>query len=175
MLKFLLAVHLVLVVFAIGPLVHAATTASRGVRRGDGVATASAARMLRIYAYASVLVVIAGMGLMSQKRHTYDSTIGGYRLTPTGKRVPVDFLLSGTGSEHVAEFSDVWIWLSLVLWLLAMAVVLGVLVPTLNRVTKLIEAEDSVITLTARVAAAGGIVALMFLAIVVIMVYKPGS
>ena len=147
MLKFLLAAHLVFVVFAIGPLVHAATTASRGVRRGDGAATASAARMLRIYAYVSVLVVIAGFGLMSQKED-------GVKL---------------------AEFSDVWIWLSLVLWLLAMAVVLGVLVPTLNKVTKLIEAEDSVVTVTARVAAAGGVVALIFLAIVVIMVYKPGS
>jgi hypothetical protein len=147
MLNFLLAAHLVLVVFAIGPLVHAATTASRGVRRGDGVATASAARTLRIYAYVSVLAIVAGMGLMSQKED----------------------------GAKLGEFSDTWIWLSLVLWLLAMALVLGVLVPTLNRVTKLIEAQDSVVTLTARVAAAGGVVALTFLAIVIIMVYKPGS
>jgi hypothetical protein len=145
--NFLLAAHLVFVVFAIGPLVHAATTASRGVRRGDGVATASAARMLRIYAYVSVLVVIAGFGLMSQKRH----------------------------GQKIAEFSDTWIWLSVLLWLLAMAIVLGVLVPTLNTVTKLIEAEDSVVTRTARVAAAGGVVALIFLVVVVLMVYKPGT
>ncbi|MDT4916976.1 MAG: hypothetical protein QOH89_1676 [Pseudonocardiales bacterium] len=147
MTNFLLAAHLVFVVFAIGPLVHAATTASRGVRRGDGVATASAARMLRIYAYVSVLVVIAGFGLMSQKRH----------------------------GQKIAEFSDTWIWLSVLLWLLAMAIVLGVLVPTLNTVTKLIEAEDSVVTRTARVAAAGGVVALIFLVVVVLMVYKPGT
>jgi hypothetical protein len=146
-LKILLAAHLVFAVFAIGPLVHAATTASRGVRRGDGAATANAARTLRIYAYASILVVIAGFGLMSQKEH----------------------------GEKVAEFADTWIWLTLLLWLAAMAVVLGVLVPTLNKVTKEIEAENSVVTLTARVAAAGGIVALIFLAVVVIMVYKPGS
>jgi hypothetical protein len=147
MLKFLLAAHLVFVVFAIGPLVHAATTASRGVRRGDGVATATAARTLRVYAYVSVLVVIAGFGLMSQK-------IRG---------------------EKIAEFSDVWIWLSVLLWLLAMAVVLGVLVPTLDKVTTSIQAEESVVTLTARVAAAGGVVALIFLAIVIVMVYKPGT
>lgn len=158
MLKFLLAAHLVLVVFAIGPLVHAATTASRGVRRGDGTAVAASARVLRIYAYVSLLVIVAGFGLMSQK---VPYTGGWTNGRPAGK--------------PVAEFSDTWIWLSLVLWLVAMVIVLGVLVPTLNKVTKLIDAQDSVVTLTARVAAAGGVVALIFLAIVIIMVYKPGA
>lgn len=147
MLKFWLAAHLVFVVFTIGPLVHAATTAGRGVRRGDGVATASAARTLRIYAYVSVLVIVAGMALMSQKEH----------------------------GQKLAEFSNTWIWLSLVLWAVAMGVVLGVTVPTLNKASKLIEAQDSVVTLTGRVAASGGVVALIFLVIVVLMAYKPGS
>jgi hypothetical protein len=147
MLKFWMAAHLVLVVFTIGPLVHGATTAARGVRRGDGTATASSARMLRIYAYVSVLVIIAGMALMSQKED--------------GKKL--------------AEFGNTWIWLSLVLWAVAMSVILGVTVPTLNKASKLIEAQDSVVTLTARVAASGGAVALIFLVIVVLMAYKPGS
>jgi hypothetical protein len=147
MLKFLLAAHLVLVVFTIGPLMHVAKTASRGIRHGDATATRSAARSLRIYAYVSVLVVIAGMGLMSQKRH-------------------------GT---KVAEFSDTWIWLSLLLWLVAMAVVLAWLVPTLTKVTKLIEAEDSVVAYTARVIVGGSIVAAIFFAVIVLMVYRPGS
>ena len=68
MLKLLLALHLVFAVFAIGPLVHAATTAGRGIRRATAPPPPSSSRMLRIYAYVSVLVVIAGMGLMSQKR-----------------------------------------------------------------------------------------------------------
>lgn len=143
----LLAAHLILAVFAIGPLVHAATTAGRGVRTGDGVATASASRMLRIYAYVSVLVVVAGMGLMSQKED-------GHKL---------------------GEFSDTWIWLSALLWLVAVGLVLGVIVPTLDRATKQIAGQQSVVTLTARVAASGGVVALLFLVIIVLMVYKPGS
>jgi hypothetical protein len=147
MLKFWLAAHLVFVVFAIGPLVHAASTAGRGVRRGDGVATAAASRVLRIYAYVSVLVIIAGMALMSQKED----------------------------GEKLAEFSDTWIWLSLTLWVLAMGIVLGLIVPTLNKATKRIEAQDSVVTLTARVAASGGLVALIFFVVIVLMVYKPGS
>lgn len=147
MFKLLLAAHLVLAVFAVGPLVHAATTAGRGIRTGDGAATASASRMLRIYAYASVLVVVVGFGLMSQKED----------------------------GEKVAEFGEAWIWVSALLWLVAAALVLGVIVPTLDRATKQIAAQESVVALTARVAASGGVVALLFVVIVVLMVYKPGA
>jgi hypothetical protein len=146
-LNFWLAAHLVFVVFAIGPLVHAATTAARGVRRGDGAATAASARMLRIYATVSLLVIVAGMGLLSQKEN----------------------------GQKLGEFSQTWVWLSLVLWALAMALVFAVIVPTLNTVTKRIEAQESVVTLTGRVAAAGGIVGVIFFVVVVVMVYRPGG
>jgi hypothetical protein len=147
MFKILLALHLLFAIFAIGPLAHAATTASRGVRRGDGVATASAARMLRIYSYASVLVILLGGALMSQKRR----------------------------GRSVAEFGDTWIWLSLVLWVVGIAVVLGLIVPTLDRATQRIAAQESVVALTGRVAAGGGIVGAIFAAIVFLMTYKPGG
>jgi uncharacterized membrane protein len=161
-LKFLLALHLVLAVFVIGPLVWAATTAGRGVRTGDGAATAASARILRMYAYVSVLVVGVGFGLMSQKKK------------PAGLRRYADYLPQPK-SRPIAEFSDTWIWLSLLLWAIAVGLVLLVIVPTLNRATRLIEAQESVVTLTARIAAAGGVVGLLFIAIVVLMAYKPGS
>lgn len=147
MLKVLLTLHLLFAVFAVGPLVHAATTAARGVRRSDGTATASASRTLRIYAYASVLVVLLGFGLMSQKRR----------------------------GQQLGEFGDTWVWLSLVLWVVAVALVLGLIVPTLDRATKLISEQAPVAAFTARVAAAGGAVGLIFLAVVVLMVYRPGG
>ena len=150
MFDILLALHLLFAIFAVGPLVHGATTAARGVRTGDGAATASAARMLKIYAYASVLVVILGFGLMSAK-------------PKYGK------------AAHVAEFSETWIWVSALLWLVAMALVLGLVVPTLERATARIKGEQSVATLTGRVAAGGGVVALIFVAIVFLMVYQPGG
>ncbi len=149
MVKFVFALHLLFAIFAIGPLVHAATTAGRGVRTGNGVATASAARMLKIYAYTSVLVVIAGMALASMN-------------DPDNK------------GHKIGEFSQTWIWLSLVLWLAAIAIVLAVIVPTLNKATALIQEQGSVVTLTARVAASGGIVGLIFAVIVFLMVYQPG-
>ncbi len=147
MFRILLALHLLLAVFAVGPLAHAVTTAGRGIRRGDGNATAYAARMARIYTYASVLVVVLGFALMSSKRN----------------------------GHKVAEFSDTWAWLSLLLWVAAAVLSLAVVVPTLDRATTLIEAEQSVVTLTARVAAAGGVIGLLFAAIIVLMVYRPGS
>ncbi len=147
MVKLLLTLHLLFAVFAIGPLVHAATTAGRGIRRGDAAATASSSRVLRIYSYVSVLVIIAGLALMAQKRR----------------------------GEKLGEIGDVWIWLSLVLWVGAVALVLFVVVPTLDKATTLIGQEASVASLTGRVAAAGGVVGLVFAVIVVLMVYRPGG
>jgi hypothetical protein len=145
----LLALHLLFAVFAVGPLVAAATTAGRGVRQGDGAATAASSRMLKIYAYASVLVVVVGMGLMSAN-------------DPDEK------------GQKVGAIGQTWIWLSLVLWVIAIGLVLGVVVPTLEKATTLIGEEKSVVSLTGRVAAAGGVVGILFAVIIFLMVYRPG-
>jgi hypothetical protein len=150
MYKILLALHLLFAIFAIGPLVHAATTAGRGVRTGDAAATASSARILRIYAYASLLVVIAGIGLMSSPSPRHPS-------------------------QHVAEFSDTYIWVSLILWAAAVAIVLALVIPTLDQASAGIARQDSVVALTGRIAAGGGVVAVLFAGIVFLMVYRPGS
>jgi hypothetical protein len=148
--QILLALHLLFAIFAIGPLVHAATTAGRGLRRSDAGATAASARTLRIYAYASVLVVIVGMALMSVKDPVHPS-------------------------RHLGEIGQLWIWLSLVLWGAAIAMTLAVLVPSLTRATKAIaESGSSGSALTARVAATGGLIGLIFAGIVFLMVYQPG-
>jgi hypothetical protein len=143
----LLAIHLLFAIFAIGPLAHAATTAARGIRKSDPVATAASARMLRIYSYTSLLVVVAGAALMSVKRN----------------------------GETVGEFSDLWIWLSLVLWLVSVALVLAFVVPALTRVTRELGEGAAVSTMTGRVAAVGGIVGVLLAVIVFLMVYRPGS
>lgn len=148
MFKILLAVHVLAAIFAIGPLVHAATTASRGIRTGDGAATVASARMLRIYSYASVVVVIVGFALMS--------TTSAY----THKRT--------------ADFGETWIWLSVILWAAAVALALAVLEPGLKRAGTLIASGEPTAPLVGRVAAAGGIVGLIFAGIVFLMVYRPG-
>lgn len=146
----MLALHLLVAIFTIGPLVHAATTAGRGVRTGDAAATASSSRVLRIYAMASVLVVIFGFGLMSAK-------------APWNPK------------QNVAGFGETWIWLSTVLWLVAVALILAVIVPTLDKATALIGKQQSVVSMTGKIAAFGGIVGIIFVGIVFLMVYQPGK
>ncbi|MGN6251943.1 MAG: DUF2269 family protein [Marmoricola sp.] len=150
MFKILLALHLLTAVFAIGPLVGAATTAARGLRSNDAAATASAARTLTIYSYASILVIIFGFGLLSSK-------------TPYG--------------DHGApgDFGDLWVWLSLVLWVVALGITLGLVVPALRQATATVGAAGDLRSLSARVGAGGGVVALIFAVIVFLMVYQPGS
>ncbi|MDQ6851355.1 MAG: hypothetical protein M3070_15715 [Actinomycetota bacterium] len=150
MFKLVFAVHLLFAIFVVGPLVHATTTASRGIRTGDAAASASAARVVREYSYASVLVVLAGIGLMSLN-------------SPDHK------------GEKVAEFGDTWIWLSVLLWLVAVVIGLTVVVPALTKAAKVIGEQGSVATLTARAGGAGGVVGLIFAGIVFLMVYQPGS
>ncbi|MGO4255791.1 hypothetical protein [Marmoricola sp. RAF53] len=150
MFKILLTLHLLTAIFAIGPLVHAATTAARGLRTADASATASSARTVTIYSYVSVLVVVFGFGLMSAKA-------------------------PWNPDENVASFSDPYIWISALLWLVAVGLGLGVIAPALEQATTRIGAGESVDNLKGRVAASGGVVGLIFAAIVFLMVYKPGS
>lgn len=146
----MLALHLLFAIFAVGPLVHAVTTAVRGVRQGDATATAASARMARIYAYASVLVVIFGFGLMSSTSPYTDT--------------------------EVAQFSETWIWLSLVLWLVAMAIVLADTAPSLTRAAKQLTAGQTLApAVRTRIAAGGGITGILLAVIVFLMVYQPGS
>lgn len=149
MYQIMLALHLLFAIFAIGPLAHAVTTASRGLRHGDSVAMAASARMTRIYAYASVLVVIFGFGLMSST-------------DPDTHQV-------------VAKFSQSWIWISLLLWLVAVVLALAVITPALDTASREVTAGKPTGSLTARVTASGGVIGLLFAVIVFLMVYQPGS
>jgi uncharacterized membrane protein len=148
--KLLLFLHLLTAIFAVGPLVGAATTASRALRSSDAAAATSAARMIRLYSYVSVVVVILGMGLMSQKA-PWDS------------------------SEEVGQIGDTWIWLSLLLWVVAMAVSLGALAPSLTKAASEIGSRGSAEGAVGRVAAAGGVIGVIYAVIVVLMVYQPGG
>ena len=150
MFKLLLFLHLLAAVFAIGPLVGAASAAARALRTSDAAAATSAARTVKIYSYASVVVVVLGFGLMSATE-------------------------PGSSSDHVADFGETWIWLSLVLWVAAVAVALRGLEPALRQAATTIAQGSPVATMTGRVAAFGGATALLYAVIVALMVYQPGG
>ena len=139
----LLSLHILFAIFAVGPLVHAATTAARGVKTGDAPAVASSARTARIYGYASLAVAVLGFGLVQPKWH--------------------------------AKFSYPWVWISIAIYLGALALTVLALVPSLEKAGSLIEQGEPAEALTGRVAAIGGIIALGFTAIVFLMVFHPGS
>jgi uncharacterized membrane protein len=148
--KLLLFLHLLAAIFAVGPLVGAATTASRALRHSDAAAATSAARMVRLYSYVSIVVVILGLGLMSQK-------------APSDK------------AHEVADIGDTWIWLSLLLWVCAMALSLRLLAPSLTSAAAEIGGTGSAQGLVGRVAAAGGVIGVIYAVIVLLMVYQPGG
>ena len=150
MFKILLALHLIAAIAVIGPLIHSTTTAVRGLRTQDAVATKSSARMIKVYSIVSVLVVIFGFGLMSAT--------------------------SPYTHKTVASFGETWIWLSLVLWAIAVALSLLILARGLDRASTQLGDDGTVSSgLRGQVAAVGGIVGLIFLVIIVLMVYQPGG
>lgn len=153
MFKVMLFLHLLTAIFAVGPLVHAVTTASRGLRNCDPEAIAASSRMTKIYAGASVLTVIFGFGLMS--------ATSPY----TGKKV--------------ASFGETWIWLSLGLWVVAAAIAVAVVVPALDKARDAYaltagEAPPAPAPVVARVAASGGVVGILMAVVVALMVWQPG-
>lgn len=149
MYKTLLALHVIAAVAAVGPLIHAATTAVRGIRREDAEATAASSRMIKLYAVASVIVIALGFGVMP--------------MTPPYSDAPA------------GEFGQLWVWLSLVLWAVGVALSLGVVAPALDRSGGLIASGASLKSLRGRVAGMGGLIGLIFVAIIVLMVVRPGQ
>lgn len=139
--------HLLTAIFTIGPMAHAATTAARGLRRRDARAAGESARMTRVYTYASLLAVVFGFGLMSQK--------------------------SPRSGKVIASFSDTYIWGSTLLWMVAAVIALAVVVPGLEKAQEAIDSGEDVGPLRARVAAGGGAIGVILALIVVLMVYKP--
>lgn len=149
MFEIMTALHLLTAVLVIGPLVHAVTTAGRGLRQRDASAITASARMTKIYAYASVAVVVFGFALMSAK--------------------------SPYTGNAVAAFGDTWIWLSALLWLIGAAIALAVTAPALGSAARAATDGAALDSFKGKVVASGMVVAVIFVVIIVLMVYQPGS
>ncbi len=91
----------------------------------------------------------------------------------------------GTSSYDIS-FGEVWIWLSLLLWLVALGINFGVVVPRLRQAAAGLRqaaqvsapAEGAAVSERAaadypRLAMSSGVVSLLLLAVVVLMVVKP--
>lgn len=149
MFKVMTTLHLLAVIFLIGPLVHAVTTAIRGLRTNDAAAATVSARTTTIYAYSSILAVLFGFALMSATSPYTGKTVAG--------------------------FGETWIWLSTLLWLIGVVIALTVTAPALKHAATSISEGTTLQPVKAKVAGSGGLIGLIFIAIVVLMVYQPGA
>jgi uncharacterized membrane protein len=78
-----------------------------------------------------------------------------------------------SGVEGI-PLSRTWLWLSIVLYLLALAASLALVIPGLTRAAAALGRDaSSARALYGRIAAGAGIVTLLLLAVVVLMVWKP--
>ena len=140
-----LVLHLLTALFVVGPLAVAAVTSPRLARAGQVDALRGAARTTRLYALASIVVVLLGTAMVG--------------LGDTGE--------AWSMGQH-------WVSASYALWILAVALTLGLVVPAQRQAVTALEEGRDAGGAAGRMAAGGGLAMLAWVVIVVLMVTKPG-
>ena len=140
-----LALHLITVAFVIGPVAVATPLSARAARAGEAGALRDHARTTRVYALASLVTVLLGSAMIG---------------------------LGDVGDQW--SFGQAWVSASYALWLVAVALLLAVVVPAQQAAGEAIASGGDGGSCAGRISAAGGVAALAFTAIIVLMVLKPG-
>lgn len=144
----LLAVlHVVSGVFIVGPMAILPMIGLRALRSRQPAQVAALAKSVTVFTLLSLVVVFFGFGALG---------------------------MSGPGSDY--SFASTWIWLSLVLYVIAVALDLFVVVPALRSAAQSLEAgtaDGGRAAGYSRISAGSGTVALLLIVIVVLMVWKP--
>lgn len=135
--------HVVCAVFIVGPMAILPMTAMRAVRAGEAGQVKTLATSTNIFSWLSLLVIVFGFGVMGMSDPKYHVTV-----------------------------ASTWIWLSIVLYVIALGLSLFLVVPTMRKASADI-AAGSAAKSYAPIAAGSGIASLCLLAVVVLMVWKP--
>jgi uncharacterized membrane protein len=135
--------HVVCAVFIVGPMAILPMTAMRAVRAGEAGQVRTLAKSTNIFSLLSLLVIVFGFGVMGMSDPKYHIT-----------------------------FASTWIWLSIVLYVIALGLSLFLVVPTMRKASADIAAGTAAKSYAA-IAAGSGIASLCLLAVVVLMVWKP--
>ncbi|SIN69914.1 DUF2269 family protein [Agromyces cerinus] len=146
---FISILHVAGAVFIVGPMAILPMTAMRAVRAGNGSQVAVLAKSTTIFAWLSLLVFVFGFGAMSMAPEEYELSM----TTP-------------------------WILWSIILYIIAFALTLFVVVPSMKKAAAALgeTAGDAAAAPKASypaIAAGSGISSLLLLAVVVLMVWKP--
>lgn len=145
----LLVLHLLTVAFVVGPAAVAGVVSSRHVRERRADALRSDARTTRTYTLATLVTVVLGSALVSVS--------GGS---------------SGAATWSMGQF---WVSGSYALWLVAVLLVMLLVVPSQERAATAIENEAETASLQTRIGIGAGVAMLCYVAIVALMVTKPGA
>ena len=141
-----LALHLLTVVFLVGPSAVAAVTSARHVRAGRAEALRDASRTTRLYTLATVVTVVLGSAMVG---------------------------LGDIGDQW--SMGDPWISASYALWLVAVALTLALVVPAQAQAADALDAGQDAGAHAGRIAAGAGLATLAWAVIIVLMVFKPGA
>ena len=150
----LLVLHLLTVAFVVGPAAAAAVVSARHARQGQAQALRAASRMTRLYTLGAVVTILLGSAMIG---------------------------LGDVGGQW--DFGQLWVSASYALSIVAIAVVLGLLVPAQLAAARAIEGatggpdagQRAGTAVAGRIAAGGGIAMLAWSAVIVLMVVKPGA
>lgn len=141
-----LALHLLTVAFLVGPAAIAGVTSAGHARAGRAQALRDASRTTRGYTLATLLTVLLGTALVG---------------------------LGDVGSQW--ELGQLWVSASYALWLVAVALTLGLVVPSQAKAAQAIDDGADGGAFAGRIAAGAGLAVLAWSAIIVLMVVKPGA
>jgi uncharacterized membrane protein len=138
--------HVLTAVFIVGPMALLPMTAMRAIRGGDGAQVTSLAQSTNVLSLASLIVVFFGFGLMSLDK------------------------------EVKLSITTPWILSSLILYIVALALSVAVVVPAMRSAGEHLTADAPVAeggNDYKRIAMTSGVVSLLLMAVVVLMVARP--
>lgn len=151
----IVAVHVVLAVFVVGPMTYLPMLALRHLRTGDAAGAAGFARPVLVLSGISLAVVLVGFAALGMK----------------------------PDAAYAADwsFGSTWVWGSLLAYAIALGLTVGVVVPALRDAAPGSAgpaAGGAAGTVTrspvyGRVAAASGVATLLLVVVVVLMTTKP--
>jgi uncharacterized membrane protein len=142
--RLLLTLHIVAAIFLVGPVIASGMTGLRALRMKDAASTRFVGRMTQVYGWSSLAVALLGAAMVQGRDH-------GWHFT----------------------YSQGWIRVSVLLYLVALVVSVAIVSPTFNRAAGRIDADEPIGRLRLQAMISAGSVSTLYLAIIVLMVYRP--
>jgi uncharacterized membrane protein len=143
--KALTAIHVAAAVFIIGPMAILPHTSLRPLRNGDAGQARSLAKSVKLFTLLSLITFVFGFAAMGSEPKKYDITFG-----------------------------DTWVWLSIVLYVIAFALSYWVVVPNMRKAADEAEAgAKGKPNSYGAIAGSAGATTLLLVVVVVLMVWRP--